>query len=292
MAIRNENVKNLIAEINVINNRIYTITNEALLLIGNNSAFNIVEQNKNLMKEETELEKKYKDSYEQLSDNNKLTTLYLEKFNFLKNEYFVNYETINADKFSVHVNTVSKFNKNIQATIFNKDLTFKSVLTNENIEFSAEILPQYSRGILEVPEKYDTSIDITLKTYLSKNELIKNFSDLITEIYKNKYIKTPIEFYEEQFFEYKKNKSYPVKIKGIKLADWFFIYDFYKFKKTIENISDRDIFNEVDGLLLDYDETNKKEIYASDSFYKNEKIKLISLIEKAQYKNLLIGIVN
>lgn len=291
LAIRNENVKKLIAEIKVIDNRFYKVNSSKLEEINSKYSKNIINTYKTLIKETGFLEKQFINKYEKINDTNKLMSLYFEKFNYLKNEYFVNYETINSDPISRHPVTASKFNKNLESINFDKDLNFKSITTREGLELDKNLFPKYSRGLLEVPKKYDFTFDITIKTYLPENELNEQISKLVKDIYSEKYIKTPLELYNETFFEFSDIK-YPKKIRGVKLADWFFIYDYYRYKK-LEDISlrDEDIYKEIDGLLLDYDENNCNNIYSSNSKYKAEKKKLVNLIENCGYKNLLIGLI-
>lgn len=222
---------------------------------------------------------------------------YQETFNFLLKNYYVNFETINL-RHQEDIDTVmlSRLNKNTEAMVFNSNLTLSSSILKYGKHLDRKIIHKYkySRVPLQLPDYIDKSFDITLNCSLPKNELKEKLNILIDKLYKEQYLKTAHDIYTEEFCEFD-NKNAPQKIYGEKLADWFFMYDYYKTKKEeAPKSTDEDIYRDI-GIALFYyyksEDDDIQDIYA-DTWYKNNKVKMCNLIEKEHYKNLVTGILN
>lgn len=117
---------------------------------------------------------------------------------------------------------------------------------------------------------------------LSKEELIAYISKIKDEYDKdNSIIKTPLELLGETL-EKSNNKKTPKKPKASVYADWFYIYDYWKYEKTQEK-TDKDIFIAL--------EVENNVPYKEDMLRKiRDKMKYF--IDDLGYKELITGVKN
>ncbi|MFW2599405.1 hypothetical protein ACN9JZ_09055 [Aliarcobacter butzleri] len=125
-------------------------------------------------------------------------------------------------------------------------------------------------------------IEMKLNLNLPKEELIAYLSKIKDDFDKdNSIIKTPLELLGETL-EKSDNKKTPKKPKAFVYADWFYIYDYWKYEKT-QGKTDKDIFVAL--------EVENNVPYKEDMIRKiRDKMKYF--IDDLGYKELITGVKN
>ncbi|WP_323595263.1 hypothetical protein [Aliarcobacter butzleri] len=125
-------------------------------------------------------------------------------------------------------------------------------------------------------------IEMKLNLNLPKEELIAYLSKIKDDFDKdNSIIKTPLELLGETL-EKSDNKKTPKKPKAFVYADWFYIYDYWKYEKT-QGKTDKDIFVAL--------EVENNVLYKQDMLRKiRDKMKYF--IDDLGYKELITGVKN
>lgn len=152
-------------------------------------------------------------------------------------------------------------------TYYKKDNKYKNkIYTN----FKKELIKPY------------TKTEIELNLNLPKEELIAYISKIKDDFDKdNSIIKTPLELLGETL-EKSDNKKIPKKPKAFVYADWFYIYDYWKYEKT-QGKTDKDIFVAL--------EVENNVPYKEDMIRKiRDKMKYF--IDDLGYKELITGVKN
>jgi hypothetical protein len=173
-----------------------------------------------------------------------------------------------------------------------------SYFLKNNHKIHIRTVPKFSRFPLIVPAHLNKMIGINLNVSLPKNELLAQMKAIIENIYKLKSIEMPYEMYIDDLFTYT-DKNSPIKKHGEELADLFFMYDYYAARKNkYLNESEREMYEYIDMAFIDFYDLPKEDMraqtntYYKGDWYKTNKIKMIRLIEKSEYKNLITGIKN
>lgn len=136
------------------------------------------------------------------------------------------------------------------------------------------------RPNLHLEKMKETKIKLNLN--LPKKELIAYLSKIKDEYDKNNsIIKTPLELLGETL-EKSDNKKTPKKPKASVYADWFYIYDYWKYEKALGK-TDKDIFVAL--------EVEKNILYGEENIRKiRDKMKYF--IDDLGYKELITGVKN
>ena len=160
-----------------------------------------------------------------------------------------------------------------------KDCYFIEQLFNRKREIKSEITTNFKR---ELKINNIPSIKIELNLNLPKEELIAYISKIKDDFDKdNSIIKTPLELLGETL-EKSDNKKTPKKPKASVYADWFYIYDYWKYEK-IQGKTDKDIFVAL--------EVENNVPYKEDMLRKiRDKMKYF--IDDLGYKELITGVKN
>lgn len=139
---------------------------------------------------------------------------------------------------------------------------------------------KYSRPKIKINETSLFSIDLNLN--LPKEELIAYISKIKDDFDKdNSIIKTPLELLGESL-EKADNKKTPKKPKASVYANWFYIYDYWKYEKALGK-TDKDIFVAL--------EVENNIPYKEDMLRKiRDKMKYF--IDDLGYKELITGVKN
>jgi hypothetical protein len=215
----------------------------------------------------------------------------------LKSKYGINihYSQINSEyqKFSIRrytpifreamfdqlININEQFRHKIKSFYRLKDGYFIEQLYNRKREIKSEITTNFKR---ELKINNTPSIKIELNPNLSKEELIAYISKIKDEYDKdNSIIKTPLELLGETL-EKSDNRKTPKKPKASVYADWFYIYDYWKYEKT-QGKTDKDIF-----VVL---EVEKNILYGEENIRKIRD-KMRYFIDDLGYKELITGVRN
>lgn len=221
-------------------------------------------QSKNLLMKFVNYDKYIKKEINELSLNE-----LLEYKDFL---YFHGY--INNNKYDCSIFEELDLNVVPRAFFFNEKIDF---INNPRIENNF-----YSRQFLIVPRNIDKSINLNLNLNLPKEELIAYISKIKDEYDKNNsIIKTPLELLGETL-EKSDNKKTPKKPKACVYADWFYIYDYWKYEKT-QGKTDKDIFVAL--------EVENNVPYKEDMIRKIRD-KMRYFIDDLGYKELITGVKN
>lgn len=126
------------------------------------------------------------------------------------------------------------------------------------------------------------SSKIKLNLNLPKEELIAYISKIKDEYDKdNSIIKTPLELLGETL-EKSDNKKTPKKPKAFIYADWFYIYDYWKYEKALGK-TDKDIF-----IALEVE----KNIPYKEDMIRKIRDKMRYFIDDLGYKELITGVKN
>ena len=154
----------------------------------------------------------------------------------------------------------------------------------ENININKNYIPSihfgYARPLLKFKKNKIFNTETNLN--LPKEELIAYISKIKDEYDKNNsIIKTPLELLGETL-DKSDNKKTPKKPKASVYADWFYIYDYWKYEK-IQGKTDKDIFVAL--------EVEKNVSYKEDMLRKiRDKMKYF--IDDLGYKELITGVKN
>ena len=154
----------------------------------------------------------------------------------------------------------------------------------ENININKNYIPSihfgYARPLLKFKKNKIFNTETNLN--LPKEELIAYISKIKDEYDKNNsIIKTPLELLGETL-DKSDNKKTPKKPKASVYADWFYIYDYWKYEKT-QGKTDKDIFVAL--------EVENNVPYKEDMLLKiRDKMKYF--IDDIGYKELITGVKN
>lgn len=150
---------------------------------------------------------------------------------------------------------------------------------NKKREIKSAISSNFKR---ELRLNNTSSIKVELNPNLPKEELIAYISKIKDDFDKdNSIIKTPLELLGETL-EKSDNKKTPKKPKALIYADWFYIYDYWKYEKT-QGKTDKDIFVAL--------EVENNVLYKEDMLRKiRDKMKYF--IDDLGYKELITGVKN
>ncbi|MFX4230160.1 hypothetical protein ACOL3I_01550 [Aliarcobacter butzleri] len=162
-----------------------------------------------------------------------------------------------------------------------KDKIIKKIDKNDiNKDFISSLRCNFKRPKLYFQKNKIAKIDINFN--LPKEELIAYLSKIKDDFDKdNSIIKTPLELLGETL-EKSDNKKTPKKPKAFVYADWFYIYDYWKYEKT-QGKTDKDIFVAL--------EVENNVLYKQDMLRKiRDKMKY--LIDDLGYKELITGVKN
>lgn len=263
------------------------------MAIRNDKVIKLIEKRKKLELEYTERNKNIEeftkdffDLYEIYHEKENQILIELEVYGidkiFLYNDIYVVFEDekeylINLREKFRPIYFVDKNDKNIHKYTENIKLgkiEQKGYIRNPIIDF------RMARQKLKF--KLKKIIDIDLNLNLPKEELIAYISKIKDEYDKNNsIIKTPLELLGETL-EKSDNKKTPKKPKASVYADWFYIYDYWKYEKT-QGKTDKDIFVAL--------EVEKNVLYKEDMLRKiRDKMKYF--IDDLGYQELITGVKN
>jgi len=139
---------------------------------------------------------------------------------------------------------------------------------------------KHSRPKIKINETSLFSIDLNLN--LSKEELIAYISKIKDDFDKdNSIIKTPLELLGETL-EKSDNKKIPKKPKASVYADWFYIYDYWKYEKALGK-TDKDIFVALEV---------ENDVPYKEDMIRKIRDKMKYFIDDLGYKELITGIKN
>ncbi|MDD3007963.1 MAG: hypothetical protein RBR70_11485 [Arcobacter sp.] len=151
---------------------------------------------------------------------------------------------------------------------------------NINKDFISSLRFNFRRPKLQFEKNKIVKIELNLN--LPKEELIVYISKIKDEYDKdNSIIKTPLELLGETL-EKSDNKKTPKKPKASVYADWFYIYDYWKYEKT-QGRTDKDIFVAL--------EVEKNILYGEENIRKIRD-KMRYFIDNLGYKELITGVKN
>ncbi|MDD2896737.1 MAG: hypothetical protein PHG81_12040 [Aliarcobacter sp.] len=143
-----------------------------------------------------------------------------------------------------------------------------------------EIKPYFKRNI--IPLKKERQVNLDINFALPKEELIAYISKIKDEYDKdNSIIKTPLELLGETL-EKSDNKKNPKKPKASVYADWFYIYDYWKYEKTQEK-TDKDIFVALEV---------ENDVPYKEDMLRKIRDKMKYFIDELGYKELITGVKN
>lgn len=150
---------------------------------------------------------------------------------------------------------------------------------NKKREIKSEINSNFKR---KLTLKNSLNIKIDLNLNLPKEELIAYISKIKDDFDKdNSIIKTPLELLGETL-EKSDNKKTPKKPKASIYADWFYIYDYWKYEKALGK-TDKDIF-----IALEVE----KNIPYKEDMIRKIRDKMRYFIDDLGYKELITGVKN
>ncbi len=239
----------------------------------------------------------YKDSHEQYKKDNDIleahglyySTIhdygYFSKYHFLKKPKEIKKQAkmIDESKIGSHnfLNKDTKIAMNFKNKVeFSQRLVKGKYSDIENVidyvEYESEAIIKYSRQKLSINNIKKTVIEFNMS--LPRAELEAQFKHILDTYKKEDTIKSPLELMGEEQQEADK-KHIQKKPKSHVYSDWFYIYDYWKYKKKL-NISDETIFIDIE---LINDDFNKK-----DNIRKiRDKMKYF--IEDLGYQELITG---
>jgi hypothetical protein len=216
-------------------------------------------------------------------ENENLKEIYRQDFNqgtrFYTNnilddlEYFIEYYLNNDDEFfnNIYIPTL------LEPFLLDKN-NCKAIIKEQKILRKMKL--PFSRPESNFNIQKSCLLEINL--FLPKEELIAYISKIKDDFDKNNLIiKTPLELVGETL-EKSDNKKTPKKPKASVYADWFYIYDYWKYEKALGK-TDKDIFValEVEKNIL-YGEENIRKIINKMKYF----------IDDFGYKELITGVKN
>lgn len=172
-----------------------------------------------------------------------------------------------------------RFRHKTKANFITKQGYIIEQIYNRKREIKSEISSNFKR---KLTLKNELNIKIDLPLNIPKEELIAYISKIKDDFDKdNSIIKTPLELLGETL-EKSYNKKTPKKPKAFVYADWFYIYDYWKYEK-IQGKTDKDIFVAL--------EVENNVPYKEDMIRKiRDKMKYF--IDDLGYKELITGVKN
>ncbi len=172
-----------------------------------------------------------------------------------------------------------RFRHKTKANFITKQGYIIEQIYNRKREIKSEISSNFKR---KLTLKNELNIKIDLPLNIPKEELIAYISKIKDDFDKNNsIIKTPLELLGEAL-EKSDNKKTPKKPKACVYADWFYIYDYWKYEKT-QGKTDKDIFVAL--------EVENNVPYKEDMIRKiRDKMKYF--IDDLGYKELITGVKN
>ncbi|MFY4795173.1 hypothetical protein ACOTVS_01440 [Aliarcobacter butzleri] len=212
----------------------------------------------------------------------KVKNYFYSNFERLKFEY--NKFTTEEDK--THNNSRPLFYELSIVDIYGKLKTVDQLKKEEKKSYTTIIedrnFLRLKRPRLSIYKELDKTIKFNINLNLPKEELIAYISKIKDDFDKdNSIIKTPLELLGE-ILEKSDNKRTPKKPKASVYADWFYIYDYWKYEKT-QGKTDKDIFVAL--------EVENNVPYKEDMLRKiRDKMKY--LIDDLGYKELITGVKN
>lgn len=221
---------------------------------------------------------------------------YLEtRFNFYQILQEVN---LHKQKFEKRDDFFETLGETIERDVYTK-ITKLTKITNINpSEYfyfgESKIYTKFKRPKIKI-DSYITK-KTTLEININKplNEILAYITNVKKDLEENKGIlKAPIELLGESLKDAVPYKNHVKKTTAQKMADWFFIYDYYKIAKPNSKKSDEIIFGEIDLLLMEYYDIMEKDYYYSSETYKKTIMKNMKyLIDELGYKELITGVIN
>ncbi|KLE08980.1 hypothetical protein AB0W27_08285 [Aliarcobacter butzleri] len=192
----------------------------------------------------------------------------------------------------VHFRTKGSLQNMLEFKEENKDGQLEFLSTNYNLKLD---LPkevsriEYVKNNLMIVTsrpKIDSDkshiIEMKLNLNLPKEELIAYISKIKDDFDKdNSIIKTPLELLGETL-EKSDNKKIPKKPKASVYADWFYIYDYWKYEKT-QGKTDKDIFVALDV---------ENNVPYKEDMLRKIRDKMKYFIDDLGYKELITGVKN
>ena len=175
-----------------------------------------------------------------------------------------------------------KVNSNYIKPLYNSKIKNGYIIEQKLKSDLRSVIKTNFRKQLPLPIEYDNQISIIINPNLPKEELIAYISKIKDDFDKdNSIIKTPLELLGETL-EKSDNKKTPKKPKASVYADWFYIYDYWKYEKT-QGKTDKDIFVAL--------EIENNVPYKEDMLRKiRDKMKYF--IDDLGYKELITGVKN
>ena len=198
-------------------------------------------------------------------------TYYREKIKKIKNINFNKEEFIFAGELTGNDFISSN---NMMSIIYTQ-------INSNNNTFRSRLVNQFSRPeMLLLPSQKFPKFDLNLN--LPKEELIAYISKIKDDFDKNNsIIKTPLELLGEAL-EKSDNKKTPKKPKASVYADWFYIYDYWKYEKALGK-TDKDIFVALEV---------ENNIPYKEDMIRKIRDKMRYFIDDLGYKELITGVKN
>lgn len=211
----------------------------------------------------------------------------------VQNYFYSNFEKLKFeyDKFTTeedktHNNSRPLFHELSIVDICEKFKTVEQIKKEEKKSYTTIIedrnFLRLKRPRLSIPKELDKTIKFNINLNLPKEELIAYISKIKDEYDKdNSIIKTPLELLGETL-EKSDNKKTPKKPKASVYADWFYIYDYWKYEKALGK-TDKDIF-----VALEIENN----IPYKEDMMRKIRDKMRCFIDDLGYKELITGVKN
>ncbi|WP_323669069.1 hypothetical protein [Aliarcobacter butzleri] len=216
-------------------------------------------------------------------ENENLKEIYRQDFNqgkkFYTNnilndlEYFIEYYLNNDDEFfnNIYIPTL------LEPFLLDKN-NCKAIIKEQKILKKMKLPSSRPESNFNIQK----SCLLEINLFLPKEELIAYISKIKDEYDKNNsIIKTPLELLGETL-EKSDNKKTPKKPKASVYADWFYIYDYWKYEKT-QGKTDKDIF-----VALEVEDN----IPYKEDMIRKIRDKMKYFIDDLGYKELITGVKN
>lgn len=216
-------------------------------------------------------------------ENENLKEIYRQDFNqgkkFYTNnilndlEYFIEYYLNNDDEFfnNIYIPTL------LEPFLLDKN-NCKAIIKEQKILKKMKLPSSHPESNFNIQK----SCLLEINLFLPKEELIAYISKIKDEYDKNNsIIKTPLELLGETL-EKSDNKKTPKKPKASVYADWFYIYDYWKYEKT-QGKTDKDIF-----VALEVEDN----IPYKEDMIRKIRDKMKYFIDDLGYKELITGVKN
>ncbi|MDD2292060.1 MAG: hypothetical protein PHV52_07265 [Aliarcobacter sp.] len=206
----------------------------------------------------------------------------------VQNYFYSNFERLKFeyDEFTTEENKIHSNSKPLIHKLSVVKIDGKSEIVKEKSPCIAIIedrnFLRFKRPRLSIHKELDKTINFNINLNLPKEELIAYISKIKDDFDKdNSIIKTPLELLGETLEKSNNNKT-PKKPKASVYADWFYIYDYWKYEKALGK-TDKDIFVAL--------EVENNIPYKEDMLRKiRDKMKYF--IDDLGYKELITGVKN